>query len=114
MKIKKDKELPKFVKLNNTALRLIGDKYYRDAGDWGVKYKIIDDILVSWILGENFSHLHKKPFIKISEKEWRIDNGEYAPKFNKTNGDNCPECDNPLKAKMSGVKCTKCTYWFCY
>lgn len=26
----------------------------------------------------------------------------------------CPECGEPLIEKWSGVKCSKCEYWFCY
>ena len=26
----------------------------------------------------------------------------------------CPECGSPIIAKMSGIKCSKCNYWFCY
>ena len=26
----------------------------------------------------------------------------------------CPECGEPIIALWSGVKCSKCTYWFCY
>ena len=72
--------LPKFVKLKNTALRLKGNRYYRDGGDWYIKYKIIDGVLLSWFPDKEMPWLHKKPLIEISEKEWREDNGQYAPK----------------------------------
>ena len=72
-------KLPKFVKLNNTALRLVGEKYYRDGGEWSVGYKIIGGVLLSWALGMSMSWLHKQPLIEITEDEWRIDNGQYAP-----------------------------------
>lgn len=26
----------------------------------------------------------------------------------------CPECGARLYLKMSGVACTRCTWWFCY
>lgn len=26
----------------------------------------------------------------------------------------CPECDGKLISLWSGVKCSKCNYWFCY
>jgi exosome complex RNA-binding protein Csl4 len=26
----------------------------------------------------------------------------------------CPECDEPLIEKWSGIKCSKCEYWDCY
>lgn len=70
-------ELPKFVKLGTTAMRLRGNRYYRDGGDWSVDYKIIDDNLISWCL--YLPNLHKVPLIEITEKEWREDNGHYAP-----------------------------------
>tara|TARA_R110000782_G_C14534218_1_gene382854 strand:- start:323 stop:547 length:225 start_codon:yes stop_codon:yes gene_type:complete len=73
-------QLPKFVKLNRSALRLIGNTYYRDGGDWSVQYKIIDGVLLSWAWGKAMPLLHKKPLIEITEKEWRKDNGQYAPK----------------------------------
>jgi hypothetical protein len=72
-------KLPKFVKLNNTALRLIGKTYYRDGGEWEVGYKIIDGVLLSWFPKMGMPWLHKKPLIEITEEEWRIDNGQYAP-----------------------------------
>jgi len=28
--------------------------------------------------------------------------------------DLCPDCGAPLRARMSGVHCTKCDYWFCF
>jgi len=26
----------------------------------------------------------------------------------------CPRCGEKLIEKMSGIKCSKCEYWFCY
>lgn len=26
----------------------------------------------------------------------------------------CPECGSKLIEKMSGIKCSKCEWWFCY
>jgi uncharacterized Zn finger protein (UPF0148 family) len=26
----------------------------------------------------------------------------------------CPDCGNPIIEKYSGVKCSKCDWWFCY
>lgn len=74
-------EIPKFVKLNDRALRLKGNEYYLDAGNWSVEYKIINGELLSWspYIASNF--LHKKPLIEITEEQWRIDNGDYAPKI---------------------------------
>jgi hypothetical protein len=71
--------LPKFVSLNGTALRLIGNTYYRDGGEWWVQYRIIDGELLSWDRVDNTTILHKKPLIEITEEEWRVDNGQYTP-----------------------------------
>lgn len=73
------KELPKFVKLNNTALRLRGKEYYRDGGIWSIGYKIIDGVLLSWFPKMKMPWLHRQPLIEITEEEWRKDNGKYAP-----------------------------------
>ena len=70
-------KLPKFVKLNRTSLRLIGNVYYRDGGEWGISYKIIDGVLLSW--KSTMPHLHRKPLIEITKEEWKKDNGQYAP-----------------------------------
>lgn len=71
---------PKFVKFNNgSALRLIDDEYYRDAGDWSTKYIFEDGVLLSWF--DDLPHLHLQPLTEITEQEWRDDNGEYAPKY---------------------------------
>lgn len=70
-------ELPKFVRLNNTELRLVGNTYYRDAGEWSVEYRVIDDVLISWFTAKPW--LHRRPLIEITEDEWRQANGRYAP-----------------------------------
>lgn len=74
------KEPPKFVKLGNSALRLVGKTYYRDGGNWGVQYRYIDGELVSWNWGRGMPWLHKKPLIEITKEEWRKDNHPYGPK----------------------------------
>ena len=70
-------KLPEFVKLNNTALRLTGDVYYRDGGKRSISYKIIDGVLLSW--KSTILHLQRKPLIEITKEEWKKENGEYAP-----------------------------------
>ena len=72
-------KLPKFVKLNNTALRLKGESYFRDGGEWSIGYRIIDGVLLIWGCGKTMPWLHKKPLVEITEDEWRKDNGHYAP-----------------------------------
>lgn len=73
-------KVPKFVSLNGTALRLIEKSYYRDAGDWSIRYKVIGGVLLSWAWGMNMPWLHKKPLIKITEAKWRKGNEGYIPK----------------------------------
>lgn len=70
-------ELPKYVSLNRSALRLKGGVYYRDGGIWEVGYKVEDGTLLSWC--PNMKWLHRVPLIEITEEEWREDNGQYAP-----------------------------------
>ena len=70
-------EIPKFVKLGHTALRLTGKTYYRDGGQWSVKYKIVDGVLLS--SDRTMPWLDNKPLIEITEGEWRKDNEPYAP-----------------------------------
>jgi len=68
---------PKYVKLNISALRLRGDVYYRDAGQWEVGYKFIDGELVSWYPNMGHPELHRQPLIKITEEEYKNDNKGY-------------------------------------
>lgn len=48
-----NKKPPKFVQLLDTTLRLKGDRYYRDGGDWSVGYKYVDDELLCWCPNKN-------------------------------------------------------------
>lgn len=50
-------KLPKFVKLDNIALRLRDYKYYRDG------------VLLSWHPKMKTLWLHKQPLIEITEEE---------------------------------------------
>lgn len=70
-------KLPKFVSLNKTALRLIGDSYYRDGGRWSVDYRFDNDVLKSVSIEKSVNDV---PLVEITEEEWRKDNGQYAPK----------------------------------
>ena len=72
-------ELPKYVKLGGSELRLrISQKdYWRDAGYWGVKYKIKDGKLLSSHWGQGHQWLHDVELIPITEEEWRKGNAGY-------------------------------------
>jgi hypothetical protein len=69
--------LPKFVRLNHTAFRLVGNRYYRDAGDWWIGYKVIGGKLFSDIIF--ISELNNLPLISISREEYFEDNKGYIP-----------------------------------
>lgn len=72
-------DLPKFVKLGIIELRLRGNEYYRDAGVWCVGYKIVNNVLLSWLPRSGMPWLHKQPLIEITEEEWKRGNRGYIP-----------------------------------
>ena len=47
---------------------------------------------------------------KYAVDQWETDGGAIQHARN----DACPECGAYLKMVWSGVKCIKCSYWFCY
>lgn len=68
--------------MGNTAMRYDkrSNDYYRDGGNWSIDYKIVDDKLIS-VCNYGMPHLNGIEMIPISEKEWRKNNGQYAPKL---------------------------------
>lgn len=73
--MKDEMEIPKFVRLGTSALRLTGKKYYRDGGNWEVDYKIINGKLFSWM--PTVKNLHKVELVKITEQQYADDNKGY-------------------------------------
>ncbi len=80
------KVLPKYVKLvsktnnkNFTELRLEKDEkqYWRDAGHWGVDYRIIKGKLYSWCKIKGFEYLHKCRLVQITKKQYNLANEGY-------------------------------------
>jgi len=69
--------LSKYVKLLETEMKLDGDEYYRNAGNWSVKYKIIDGKLLSWHWNQGHNWLHRIELIPITKKEWEKGNRRY-------------------------------------
>ena len=77
---------PKYVRLNNSALRYKSLRYksnngfpcyYRDAEDWEVEFRY-DETLEKWFsISPDDSWLHDIELIPITEIEWRIDNDGY-------------------------------------
>lgn len=58
------------------ALRKIGNKYYRDGGDWSVDFTHKENELVS---KSDMKHLNQISLVETTEKKWRACNGVYAP-----------------------------------
>jgi hypothetical protein len=55
--------------------------YYRDAGDWGVGFKIVDNKLISdskILYGNQHLQLHNKDLIPVTKKEWKKCNKGYV------------------------------------
>lgn len=73
------KKLPKYVRLGNTAMRLKegAKQYWRDAGLWGVDYRIKKGKLIAWCPNIGLDYLHRVELIEISEDEWRKANEGY-------------------------------------
>lgn len=76
----KKSELPQFIMMGNSAMRYRKnhDDYYRDGGRWYIDYKIVGDKLFS-VCHYGMPNLNGIEMVPISEKEWRKDNGQYAP-----------------------------------
>lgn len=68
-------KLPKYVSLNGTAMRLKGKEYWRDAGLWGVTYKVKDSKVYSTC--KHTKWLNNVELTEITEEEWRKQNYDY-------------------------------------
>jgi hypothetical protein len=98
IKYSRIKDLPKFVMMmqdgkKGCAMRLL-DKdefesgrgiYWRDGGLWGIDARMENGKLVSdaKIYGEELQYLDGQELVPITEEEWRMDNGQYAPSLKK-------------------------------
>lgn len=83
-------KLPKYVRLNNTAMRLLkagnnafsyneSEQYWRDAGYWGIDFRF-DEIEQKWYsvsIGEETDWLNNIELIPITRKEYREENKGY-------------------------------------
>lgn len=88
---KQIEQLPKYVLLGNTAMRLYDKNeqawlelpnivYYRDAGHWSADIEIREVDGKTEFLANipNVPALHGQPFIPIGYKEWRQSNRGYT------------------------------------
>lgn len=61
------------------AMRLLGENiYWRDAGQWGIKVKILDGNIVCDDTREVVSHLIPATFSEATFEQWREDNMGYV------------------------------------
>jgi hypothetical protein len=88
-------ELPQFVKLNHSTLRLIKgvrdstaaftipSKYFRDAGHWDVRFKVKDGkVFVYAPNSEDPMHRYNNvELIPTTKEEWASDNAGFAPEW---------------------------------
>lgn len=72
-------DLPKFVMLGSSELRLKGNEYYRDAGMWGVGFRIKGGKLLSSHWRQGHDWLHNVELIPITEEQWKKGNEGYLP-----------------------------------
>jgi hypothetical protein len=70
--------VPKYVSLNGVEMRLKGKEYWRDAGLWGVKYKIKNGKIFSSHRNQEQDWLDDIELIPITEDEWRKANKGYV------------------------------------
>lgn len=70
--------LPQYASIEGTEMRYDVDEdvYYRDAGCWGIKYKYIDDRLVSDC--PDIPYIHEKELKQITIDEWKKGNEGYV------------------------------------
>lgn len=85
-----DVKIPDYVSLDGTSMRLRHHKpvgafdndkeyseYWRDAGEWGVGFKIKDGKLVSVFPAKDMKYLHEKELIEITKEQYEKDNEGY-------------------------------------
>ena len=81
----KTKAKPKYVMMiwngkRNTEMRLLKNgRYYRDAGNWDILAEWVDGVLTASPDNKHLEHLAGATFEAITENEWRIGQGQWAP-----------------------------------
>lgn len=98
-------QLPHYVSLEGTALRLTNDgedeMYWRDAGGWGTNFKYKKGKLVSDI--SHIENIHNKELIPITKEQYNAQNSGYV------NEKDCPNCQEGLLVEIKGkLFCEDC------
>ena len=71
-------KLPMYARVGGTEMRWRGKEYYRDAGCWGVEYKVKDGQLVVDEPYEGPTHnFNEQKIIEITYEEWKESNKGY-------------------------------------
>ena len=92
--------LPKFVRMGTpergTCLRLQGNVYYRDGGDWEVEYRFVNNQLISWCEWKDMPWLNRIPLNEVTFEEWRKDNEPYGDGIEEFENNDQPHNDLPF------------------
>jgi len=118
---------------NGVTLRLvIGGEYWRDGGQWGIRYQRINnqwvtirDSMVPKSARLKLTRISQEEYIKTNygyiTKEY-LDNyydGKPLPKHDipfeeQKLYDADPNCKHNIVAQWSGIRCSNCGGWFCH
>ena len=80
------KEYPKYVRMGSSYLRLRGDMYWCDAGEWGVNVRErprtydpenFDESTLSSV--SHMDSINNKPLFKCDEEDWADHTYQYIP-----------------------------------
>jgi len=72
------KDLPKYVTLNDSALRLVGNCYYRDAGEWSVEVRRYENGVIK-SYNPAYVAIHNVELLKTTKSNWKKSNRGYIP-----------------------------------
>ena len=127
---KQIKSLPPYIRLGEnggTTMRLKGRgqyvEYYRDAGVWSIDFRIDKETGKLFAVANypQVKHLRGDELVPISREEWAVRQQGYIGPTTKPyifgeyeEHETWPECGAKIIEQYSGIKCSKCNYWFCY
>jgi hypothetical protein len=115
--------LPKYLKINSKSfpcvLRLnYNNLYYKDNGCWELREEERNGKFFA-VGGYSTGHFDGIEMVEATYEEYFEETGEkYAVreedyKYDWTLYNADPDCEHDVQPVSSGVKCTKCTGWYC-